>query len=173
MSKLALKTIGQAEVGADALQVRARSPAPGPRPPARSGRRCTTSGWPSPMARFQRSSFKTAMAILRACAVGRAKWRAPRGFTSLESPATRVQVGRRAVSYRASAGSRLRDLSVICLVGERSGDAIMSDLAQSARAPALAGDRRAFRRLPSCKGAPAVFRAAVRLIAPQLGDRAR
>ncbi|HEX4098479.1 MAG TPA: hypothetical protein VHX64_17260, partial [Caulobacteraceae bacterium] len=38
-------------------------------------------------------------------------------------------------------------------------------LAQSPSLEAIAGDRRAFRRLPALKGAPAVFRAAVRLIA--------
>ncbi|HZZ67009.1 MAG TPA: cyclopropane-fatty-acyl-phospholipid synthase family protein [Phenylobacterium sp.] len=38
-------------------------------------------------------------------------------------------------------------------------------LAQSPSLAAIAGDRRAFRRLPALKGAPAVFRAAVRLIA--------
>ena len=39
------------------------------------------------------------------------------------------------------------------------------NLAQGGSLSAVAGDRRAFHRLPELKGAPAVFRAAVRLIA--------
>jgi cyclopropane-fatty-acyl-phospholipid synthase len=57
---------------------------------------------------------------------------------------------------------------VICLVRERSGDAIMTVAESSSLRPPLADlarDRRAFRRLPELKGAPAVFRAAVQLIA--------